>query len=264
MKKTVFQKREISVFRTWVGESLPRLKKMKKEEDRKAFDAIMEKVMPEVKLYMKRQIAISLFNKALPEGKYKIDDFIDEIYLAAYDHIQEVTDAGHLHHWLFEKADEILEDIIIEEDFDNMFFENIENYTDGEWDAMEERFTRDADGDLIMLEELDDPSYTKQKYPLADIFINSSEEEILEKLEISLNNEKSQNTIQKLIESILFIMPYKFRAVFELYIIQRFNVNEIANIRRITPAEVSEILVRAREFIKKAIAMRDLTDKLSR
>ena len=228
MKKVINYKQETIAFHARVAKTLPLLQKLKHEDNRIAFNRLMEKVLPKVKQYINKQFQIALKNNILPEGKYKVEDFTDELYIEAFDNILNLNEENHLHHWLFSKADELLEDTIVEEDFDSMFFKNIEDYTKKEWETMEENFTRDGDGDLVLLEELDHPSYPKDDYILADVFVENKEESIIEKLTAKMSKEE----IQKQFEAVLFLLPFHLRTVFELSINQQFDAEEIASIKK--------------------------------
>lgn len=256
MKNTINYRKEIIEFHTWVAEKLPRLQQLKQEDNQIAFDELMGKVLPEVKQYINRQLKIALCNKTLPEGKYKVEDFADELYLEAFENIQDLKEEQNFHHWLFSKADEILEDIIIEEDFDNMFFKNLDKYTKEEWESMDENFTRDGDGDLVMMEELDDISYNKQDYTLADVFIVDDEEDYIKKLSSKLTEEQ----IKKQIESTLFLLPFHLRTIFELSVNQQFDSEEIADIKKMTITEVNDILVKAKKIIRTSFLKKHLRE----
>lgn len=256
MKNTIYYKKEVIEFHAWVAEALPRLQLLKLEGNRFAFDNLMERVLPEVKKYINSQFNIALKNKTLPEGKYQVEDLSDELYIEAFDNIQDLTDEHHLHRWLFSKADELLEDTIIEEDFDNMFFKNIDNYTKEEWEAMEEKFSRDGDGDLVMLEELDDHSYSKQDYTLANVFIENEEDDFIKKLSAKLTEEE----IKKQIKSALFLLPFHLRTIFELSVNQQFDAEEIADIKKMTITEVEEILTKAKKIIRTSFLTKHLND----
>ena len=249
MEKIINSKHEKSTFHVLIEETFPRLQQLKKEKNRIAFDSLMEKVLPTVKQYINRQLKASIKNKTLPEGKYKVEDFTDELYIEAYENIQDFTEKKQLRLWLFSHADIILEDTIIEEEFDSLFFKNIDDFSKEEWDAMEEQFTKDGDGDLIMLEELDDLSYSKQDYTLADVFIEDNEENLIE----NLNAEMTKKEIQQQVESILFLLPFHIRTIFELSVNLEFDSEEVADIKNMTARDVEEILAKAKNIIRSSL-----------
>ena len=239
-------------FRAFVASSYARLTRMKQENNQKGFNELMVRVLPSIKQYLSRQLKIAIIKHALPEGKYKVEDFVDELFIKAFENIHEVKEPKHLYSWLFEKANELLEDTIIDEDFDNTFFKNIDNYTKVEWDAMEEKYSVDGGGDLVMLEELDDNSYPKQDYTLQDVFIENEELGFIKRLSEKLSEEE----IHQQIDLLLHLLPLSMRTIFELTINQQFDTEEIAKIKGLSIQEVEHILANARHtiltsFVKK-------------
>jgi hypothetical protein len=147
----------------------------KKERiNHKYFDMLMEKILPAIRRYIAKRLDHAIKNDLIPEGKYKVEDFIDELYIVAYDHIVEVQEDTHLYKWLLRKAKELMEDTIIEVDFDHTFFKNIDDYTKYEREEMVEKYSIDGNGDLVMEEELDDLSYAKNDYELEEAFIENA------------------------------------------------------------------------------------------
>ena len=124
--------------------------------EKKAFSELLLKTLPQVNRYIVKRLntAISIGN--LPQGKYRPADFVDQLFITAYDHFDEVKNEKDLYPWLFKKADELLKDTIVGEEFDEVFFQNIDDFSKPAWDAMEEKFSTDGDGDLVMMEEMDE------------------------------------------------------------------------------------------------------------
>lgn len=101
--------------------SFERLIRLKEKNDRAEFDKLIQEIMPAVSGYIARRLSTSVRNGHLPSGKYKVQDFTDELYLKAFEHIEEVGNDKDLYPWLFKKADELLEDTIVEEEFSETF-----------------------------------------------------------------------------------------------------------------------------------------------
>jgi len=252
MKHTKDRKAWMSELHILVAKSLPNLKQLKHQGHQASFNELMEELLPGVKRYISRRLRVAVCNGHIPAGKYKVDDFVDELFIQAYDHIQEVKSGKDLHGWLFKKADEMLEDTAIEEDFDDTFFENIDDYGKEEWGAMEENLSTDGDGDLVMEEELDDYSYPKFDYTLKDVFVENNEESLIEKLD----RELSQEEISRHIDMVLHRLPLLTQSVFELSVNQQFPIDEIAEIKRISVSQAEQHLVEARRFIRLSMERR--------
>tara|TARA_R110000868_G_scaffold410962_1_gene701094 strand:- start:694 stop:1143 length:450 start_codon:yes stop_codon:yes gene_type:complete len=139
-----------------------------------------------------------------------------------------------------------LNDAFTYEEFDDFFFKNIDNYSKPEWDAMEEAFTRDADGDLIMVDELDDKTLTNNNYSLNAIFIEDNESELISKLD----KELSQAKINSHTNMVLQKLPIKMQIVFNLKTIGHFKPKEIAQIKRMHLSQVNQVLTDTQNALK--------------
>lgn len=246
MEDTIDSKKQPREFHLFVASTYVDLVRYKKEGNIKAFNTLLLKAMPEVKRYIQKNIARALANKQLDIGRYTSDDFVDQLFVAAYDHFDEVVYGQDLHPWLFKKADEVLEDALIEEEFDSLFFENIDRYSKPEWDAMEEKFSTDGDGDLVMMEELDDISYQKSDAVLNPIFVEDHNKEFIAQLDRELGAEN----IRRHTNMVVNHLPAPMRGVFQLFNEHRFELEEIAVIQKSTVKEVKRLLEAAQKNLQ--------------
>ncbi|MEZ4970642.1 MAG: sigma-70 family RNA polymerase sigma factor [Flavobacteriaceae bacterium] len=244
-------KRKLHLF---VANSFSDLIRLKKEEDLKAFNEVLIKTMPEVRRYVQKN-----FNRALVWGKidrnrYKAEEIIDQLFIEVHDHLDEIKDKHGLYPWMFKKVDEMLEAIFVEEEFDTLFIENIDTYSKPEWEGMQEKFTTDGEGDLIMNEELDDISYAKNDYVLNHVFIDDGDKDIMIQLDKKLDTEN----IRKHSQMVLHHLPMPMRKVYELFTEHQFDVAEIAKIRNSTIEEIESLLETARRSLRTSFIKRYL------
>lgn len=239
-------KKEFNVF---VASTFSDLTQFKKEDKQEAFNALVLKTFYQVKRYITIRLSTALAKGNLPKGKYKADDFIDELFIETYDHFDEVKGKKDLHSWLFKKANEILERTIIDEEFDDYFLKNIDEYSKPEWDEMEEKFSTDGDGDLVMIEELDDISYPKNDYVLNHVFVEDNKKEIMDQLDKDLGEEN----IRKHVAMVLHNLPLPMRTVFELATEYKFTLEEITLIRNQSLEEVRQLLESARKVLESSL-----------
>ncbi len=232
-------------FHIFVGSTFYDLTRFKKEGETTAFNTLLLKAMPGVKQYVQKRLKEALIKGQIDIGKYKADDFIDQLFIEVYDHFEEVTNKKDLHPWLFKKADELLENTLVEEEFDTSFFENIDDYSKPEWDAMEEKFSTDGDGDLVMLEELDDISYHQHDDILNPIFADDNAE-----FTAQLDKELGAENIRKHTDMVLSLLPKPMRKAFEFSTEHQFELNEIAQIQNRTVQEVQTLLETARKSLQ--------------
>lgn len=233
-------------FRLFVTNSYTNLLKLKQEGDRASFNALVLKIIPKLRVYINNYLAAAVKKGHFSKGKYKADDFIDQLFIEIYDHIEEVKHEKEFYVWLYKKTNELLEDISIEEEFNDLFFKNIDDYSKPEWDAMEEKFSTDGDGDLMMIEDLDDMSYNHHNYTLNHVFIEHKEKGVIETLDETLKEDAINNHIAMVLNN----LPLAMRNVFELYTNEHLELEEIAKIKNKTVEEVQDLLKDAKKALQ--------------
>lgn len=258
MEKISGQKEGLVIFQERVAKAFEALKNLKKEGKTEAFGEKLLQILPQVKAYMGKRFNSALNRGMLPKGKYKVDDFVDQLFLEAFEHFDEVTNKWDLNPWLFKKADELFDDVFVEEEFDAVFFENIDKYSQPEWKAMEEKFSTDGDGDLVMLEELDDISYRRRDYLLKNIFLDDDKKGLMAKLDRQLD----RDTITRHVNLVLHHMPEQMQTVFQLHVEQLFNLEEIAMIKNIAVGEVEQLLKEAEQHLERSFYYRYIMDDI--
>jgi len=253
--KTYYKsKNEFNVF---VASTYSDLVLFKKEDNQEAFNGLLLKTFHQVKKYITGRIGTALAKGNLPKGKYQPDDFIDQLFIEAYEHFNEVIKKEELHSWLFKKADELLESAIIDEKYDDYFLKNIDDYSKPEWDEMAEKFSTDGDGDLVMIEELDDISYPKNDYVLNHAFVEDHKKEMMDALDKKLGRDQ----VNKHVGMLLDRLPRNMRTVFELATKYRFTLEEITIIRNQSLERVRELFETAQKVLESSLFNRYTFEK---
>lgn len=255
MGKSVLNKR-IGNFSLVISETYEKLEDYKNQENREAFNRELLRIMPHVQQYVSKRLKAAIVAGKLNKGMFKPSDFTDQLFIEVYENWNQIKAENDLRPFVFKKVDELLDDSLTEEEFDHIFFENIDNYTQQEWNAMEENFSADGDGDLVMLEELDEVDSNMDNQTLNHVFVTEEEKELAEKLDKSLDKER----VERHINMVLGKMSLPLRSVFQLYSDQGFSPEEIASIRKTTLVEVEDMLLRARKLLKKSFIKRFLID----
>ncbi len=243
-------------FHLVVARAYPDLARFRREDNKAEFNSLLLKVIPEVKRYIIRKLNTAMQKGLIPRGKYKPEDFTDQLFIEVYDHFDEIKSKKDFHPWLFKKADTLLDDIMADEEFDTLFLDNIDSYARVEWDSMAEKYSTDGDGDLVMMEELDDISYRKHDYILKNIFIEDNNKDLMAKLDQDLGKEN----IRKHTEMVLHHLPTEMRMIFELFAEHQFDIGEIAKIRNRTVQEIEELLEAAQRSIKISLYNRFINE----
>jgi RNA polymerase sigma factor (sigma-70 family) len=243
-------------FRVFITHTHTTLIQLKKEGKQASFNELVLKIMPEIESYINSRLHTAIKKGHFSKGKYKAADFIDQLFIEIYDNIEEVEHEKDFYLWLYKKTNELLEDVIIEEEFDEIFFKNIDVYTKPEWDEMEEKYSTDGGGDLLMIEELDDMSYNHNDYKLNHVFIENKEQAMIDKIDNNISDEK----IQSHIEMVLHNLPPDLRTVFELFTNEHLELEEIAQIRNSSLREVQQLLDDAQKLLKVSLFNRYTVD----
>lgn len=244
----------INDVRIIMKETYSNLVSFKRKENRESFNSELLKVLPQINRYVSKRLNSAVANGKLNKGMFNANDFTDQLFIEVYDNIDDIKTENELHIFLFKKVDELLEDSLVEEEFDHVFFENIDTYSKIEWDAMEENYTQDGDGDFLLLEEMDDKSLDKSNYSLNHVFITEEEKKLADKLDASLNKERIYRHTQLVLDK----MNMPMRTVFELFANEGLTTEEIAEIRKTTLAQVEELLSSARKLLKDSFEKRFL------
>lgn len=245
MHKNIYSERREKI-RGTIKKTFSNLVILKKANDTVAFNKLLLEITPEIKRYIVSRLIAAIKNDHLPKNKYAPDDFLDQLFIETFDHIDEFSDEDEFYIWLYKKTDELLDDVITEETFDDLFFTNFENYSKQEWDQLEEKFTSQSDGDLIMKEDLDDISYYKDPYTTKDVFIEDTEGALIDKIDEHLHEEE----IERHIETVLHNLSQPMRTVFQLFTKQHLTLEEISAIQKESIEKVDQLLTNARNAIK--------------
>jgi hypothetical protein len=206
------------------------LVKFKKEQDKNTFNIQLLSILQDVKKYINGRLNTAIRKGHFSKNKYKANDIIDQLFIEIYNHIDEDKKEKDFYLWLFNKTNELLENICIEEEFDDFLFKNIDTYSKPEWDEMTENYSVEGDGDLLMIEVLDNSSYNHNNYTLNHVFIEDDEKELPQQLDKTLNDDD----VNKHIQMVFHNLPMAMRSIFELYIQQQLNLEEIAQLRNTT------------------------------
>ena len=107
----------------------------------------------------------------------------------------------------------------------------------------------DSDGDLIMMNELDDISYKNRRNLLRTIFLENAQEV----LRIKMDPNTFLPMVNAQLENILLELPPIERSVLELSLEQGFDRKDIARIKNLPDAEVNRLLQEAKNRIFRII-----------
>ena len=209
----------------------------KEENDFEQFYTKISTLEPDLKKFMSRSLKAAENQAAVDRGFYNADELLDEIYLEVFKEFADYMDTDKLKTILFSKAiQKIEEKKIIEQETPE--YVSTEKMLKDEMNALDEKFTTQADGDLILNTELDDISYKQtMERPNKLILDTTLEEQLIKKLDIDdslLPSMERRTTFGALFNNI----PPRSKSVLELFAFGNRSEREISEI-----LEVPETIV---------------------
>ncbi len=229
------------------------LKEHKNRGDVKAFNNELSNLMPGLKRYVKNRLRMAKAKGKISSGIYSADDIIDEVYMIIHRDIEDVTDEKVLKIKLFKAVNEVL-DLLMTKDNNIPEKVDIDTLIAGELKTMEEKITSDADGETVLIEDLDDISYhLDDDKPKVYILDSESEENILNALNVDTNIISGNMDKRKELGKTYGNLPEISRAVLDLYAHGNLTVEEIAEIKSFKTEQVEEIIERIKLKITSAI-----------
>jgi RNA polymerase sigma factor (sigma-70 family) len=220
-------------------ENLPELQDLRKETTRPVFNQLLKIILNDVARYIRRRIKSAEMTTAVKRGRFKIQELLDELYMRIYDRIDSIPgDEIKTRAWLYHLADEILQEKFREIEFEDHHFEDLDKIVDAEYRSLEESFTIDGEQEIIPVEELDGFEQMEDLYSAEDLVYGEDENTLLDELTLKLNQEE----IHTFIEKELAKLPLFKRTIMDLHLIGQMSVDEIAEIKQISPTEVEAVL----------------------
>lgn len=167
-------------------ENLSYLQDLKNENEKEFFNHLLGILLKDVSDYIKRRLKSAQLTSAVKRGKFKPEELLDELYLQIYDNIDKMpANEKDTIIWIYRLADELLNRLFDEIQFEKENIDRIENIVEEEYKTMEERFTVDADEKIIPVEELDEFGQQADKYAIKNTLYPENEESLID--EITLN-----------------------------------------------------------------------------
>jgi RNA polymerase sigma factor (sigma-70 family) len=235
----------------FIAEALVKLKAFKAQDDQASFNLYIEKVFPQIAEYLNAQLELAVKKKNIHEGNYNVADFMADLYIKAYEHIRSIEKGEYFKIWLYRTADQLLQEAITDDQFDEYFFKNLDEFSQAEIEEMEENYSTDGDGDFVLEEELDDISYSKNDYELKDVFVEDDvESEIIADLDQNIRREKISHHIQSVMPKLSNISA----SILELFSRHKLNEWEIAEVKGLSVESVKSYLNEARNAIKMSLS----------
>lgn len=199
-----------------IGELLAKMEESKAESI-ESFNKTIVSFIPTLKSYILNYLIEQGLNK---KSELTIPELINEIYLMLYNNITErPTDDTRFLGWVFSETKKWLDNYLVQSANTNRKQIDIHSLAMQELSSLEQKFTMDADGELVMFEDLDDISYFNEQMTQQD-----EKGEYGNLLLTEENISGLNDTVQKVLKSI----DPKAKLIYEMYWFNDMTEQEIA------------------------------------
>lgn len=218
------------------------LQEMKNNKAQDVFNQMLKNLLKEVAKYINRRLKAAEMTTAIKRGRFKVQELLDELYLMIYERFEEkAAEAEDINTWIFQLADELLEKLLKEVEFEKTHFKDLESFVESEYRYLE-------GGDTF---ESDEFNKMADYYSADDLIIGDDETSLLDDITLRLN----QKEIHLLIEKELAKLPIFKRTIMDLYLINQMSIEEIANLKEITSPEVDAVIAEVNKDLVKKLSV---------
>lgn len=225
------------------------VKQLHRHKDENDFEQFYNKIasmVPDLKKFTTRSLLAAEGQGTIDRGFYNAEGILDEIYLEVFKDFNDIKDEERLKIILFSKAvQKIEEKKIIEQETPDYL--PTEKMLQEELDRLDEEFTTDADGDLILNTELDDISYKQPRQRPSNVLLDRSlEQQLIKKLDMDDTLLPSLER-RTLFGALYNFIPTRSKSVLELYAFGNRNIHDISEILEVPEEVVDRIMDKLKE-----------------
>lgn len=218
------------------------------ENPKTKFDKKVLSAIQHLHTYVKHRLYIAESIGILPKNMYTSNGIIDEGIIKLYKKGFDVdADAMLIKIELFKITDTYLDELFRKEAFHQKTI-STNSILKEELDSLKENYTVDEDFDFIMLDELNDISY-KQDDNQEHVFLyDDNESTLLSAFEIEDISAKNKKEI---LGSMYSWLPIKASDIIDLYVFGKLSYEEISKVKQIEIESVEKIFKTvSKRFIK--------------
>jgi len=225
----------------------------KKKSSTGDLSTLMRPYLPSVKRYVANRLRMAVIDGILTRGKYRVEDITDEVYIK----LKEEFDDGRLSVdqiklKMFMLADRQLEEILAEE-YVHGEDVSVEEIVAGEMKTLEEKYVAEADGDLVLYEELDDVSYQHdQEQKTVYLLEPGFESDLITALDLEKSCAETADA-RKILAGTYQHLPLLTTIIIDLHVAGGLNAVEIAEIRNMDARDVDRIIHRVKVHFAAAL-----------
>ena len=226
----------------------------KKGSSTEELSAIITSCLPPVKRYVANRLRMAIIDGILVRGKYRVEDVTDEMYIRLNeDFDSELLTPDQVKLTMFMLADRQLEEILAEE-YVHGDDVSIEEIVDEELKSLDEKYSTQADGDLVFYEDLDDISYRNDEEQKTIFLLEPGfETELITALDLEQSRAEAAEA-RNIIARAYQRLPALIGSIVDLHVAGGLTVIEIAEIRKMNSNDVDRIIHRVKIHFQTALS----------
>ncbi|NPA43329.1 MAG: sigma-70 family RNA polymerase sigma factor [Chlorobi bacterium] len=227
-----------------------KLKQHKADQNRADFNELLTKFLPKLERYVRHRIRVMELEKKLPRNYYAPADVIADVYLKIYEKFDEIHDERQLRTEMFKLADEIIQDYVNQHKYPPKSVP-YHDLLKEELKMLEEEFTADADGELVLIEELDDIEYKQDEFK-RKIYLFDREAERAFAAALGLSEEDFKDEKFRAIFGNMYAnLPDTARHILDLLSQGGLTPEEVAAVMDVKKSDVIAVIERIRKLLKR-------------
>lgn len=189
---------------------------------------------------------------ALSKSDLPAEEILNEVYLQLFERVEPTVTPDALTTWAYQVADHVLEEALHEKRFERKHRIHLDQLALQELASLDEVYTVDAEGTLVMADELDEAASIPRQYDLERILKDEAADQEMERALASYD----RSLLHKAIRRELLQLPELERTVFDLFWLEELELSQVAEIRRLTTAETERILAKVTQQLKEKLERR--------
>ena len=216
------------------------LKKHKETGNQQAFYKLLDEFMPRLRKLIHHKLRKMELQGLVPKNMYSAQGLTDEVFLKIYEEYHDMLqDPDKLKIKMYAVAREILNGLVNKNVANRL---SVEVLIKEELRDLDESYTVDADGELILMEELDDISYHQDEY--RDDKIILLDEAQIDQIAESFDMDKtklSKSGIKK-IGKVYSDLPNLSQSIVDHYVFAGLTAVQIAEVHNLPAEDVQNVL----------------------
>ncbi len=210
---------------------------------------VIKQVLP----YVKHRLYVGETKGIVPRNMYSPSGIVDDAVIDLYkEHEHTIKDENKIKFYLFAISDKKLQRIFKKEKFHKSTL-STRDILNNELKQLEEKYTVDANFDLIMEEELDDISYHQKDFKKTTILYDEAQEQIIKTLDLTKQNILLTEKQRLALNNIYHWLPDEISGILDLFVFGRLTYSEIAIVKQTDEFNIKKSIQEVSNLIRKNI-----------